>query len=357
MPAARLVGFAALAAWLAAFSLSAQVGDTGAFAGTIRDEQGRPLAGATVIFRGLDFELERQIQSDKKGSFYYGGFRPGRYQITILRGQQVLWSHPVILPYLKEVQPIEIDLQKLREAAEQTQHLDPALEQQRDAERRQREREDLLSSHYNQGARLLDQGRPEEALKEFEAALALEPDRDATYALLGNAAAAAGRPEDALRYYRRALEMNPREAAHHNNLGILLARSGELEEALAQFQQALQLDPSRAATYYFNRGAALLNAGRAGEALLALREATRRDPTLAVGHYFLGLALYRSSPRRAEGGTERVEPRPGTVEAFQRYLELEPGGDYAEPAREFLKELGVTPPAGLLPEPSPKPLE
>lgn len=334
----------ALSGWLLALSLAAQGPTTGAFAGTVRDEAGRPLADATIIIRSLDHNLEWQTYTDKKGSFYYGGFRPGRYLITLLRDQQVLWSGPVNLAHFEQAHPVEIDLKKLREAAEQARRLDPELERRLQAEREQRAREEKLESHYTLGARHLEQGRPEEALQEFQAALEMEPNRHVLYGLLGAAAAAAGRRDAALRHYRRALELEPGEAAHHNNLGTLLVEEGQLEEALVQFQQAAQLEPDRAATYHFNRGAALLNAGHPGEALSPLREAVRRDPTLAVAHYFLGLASFRTSPRRAtEAGGERVEPRPGTVEAFRRYLELAPDGDYAERAREILKELGVTP--------------
>ena len=334
----------ALSGWLLALSLAAQGPTTGAFAGTVRDEAGRPLAGATIIIRSLDHNLEWQTHTDKKGSFYHGGFRPGRYLITLLRDQHVLWSGPFTLSHFEQAHPVEIDLKKLREAAEQARRLDPELERRLQAEREQRAREEKLESHYTLGARHLEQDRPEEALQEFQAALEMEPNRHVLYGLLGTAAAAAGRRDAAIRHYRRALELAPGEAAHHNNLGTLLVEEGQLDEALVQFQQAAQLDPDRAATYHFNRGAALLNAGHPGEALAPLREAVRRDPTLAVAHYFLGLASFRTSPRRAtDAGGERVEPRPGTVEAFQRYLELAPDGDYAERAREILKELGVTP--------------
>jgi len=340
----------ALSAWLLVLALAAQVGSAGAFAGTVLDEEGRPLASATIVIRSLDFNFEHQVQTDKNGRFYHGGLHPGRYLITLLREQQVLWSGPAALRALESVHTVDIDLKALRAAAEQARRLDPELERQLQADREQRAREEILENHYTLGARHLEQGRPEEALREFQAALKMEPNRHVLYALLGSAAAAAGRREEALGYYRRALELEPGEAAHHNNLGTLLVEEGKLDEALAQFQQAAQLEPERAATYYFNRGAALLNAGHPGEALSPLREAVRRNPTLAVAHYFLGLASLRTSPRRpAEAGGERVEPRAGTVEAFQRYLELVPDGEYAARTREILTELGVVPPAAPAP--------
>lgn len=346
----RWLPLAVLAACLAPLLLLGQGPELGAFSGTVRDEQGRPMAGATVVFRGIDFNLRREIQTDRDGRFYYGGFQPGRYHIAVLREGRILWSLPVTLSHSREVLQLEIDLQKLRQAAGRVQHLDPELERQREADRQRREHEEHLQEYLNRGLRHLNDAHPERALEEFQAALELEPSRGGTYALLGAAYAAADRRPEAMDSYRRALELEPGEGAHHNNLAILLVRSGQLEEALAQFGKAAQLDPDRAATYQFNSGATLLNAGRPADALSALRLATRRDPTFAVAHYFLGLALLRTSPRRSpEGGPERIEPRPGTLEAFQRYLQLAPDGEYAESAREYLKQLGAGSPQLLLP--------
>ncbi|MFQ5777861.1 MAG: tetratricopeptide repeat protein [Terriglobia bacterium] len=350
----RILLAALVLSW-AVLSLAAQSPEVGAFAGTVRDEQGKPLAGARIIFRSLDFNLQREVETDKEGHFFHGGLHSGRYHITILRGEQVLWSHPVTLPRFREVLPLEIDLQKLREAAERLMRLSPELEQRREADRVGRERAEQLQRHYNRGNRLLNQGRPEEAIDEFKAALALEPERGSTEALLGMAYAAAGRTDEAREAYQRALALEPREAAHHSNLGALLVRKGKVEEGLARFEKAAQLDPERAALFLFNRGATLLNAGRPTEAVASLRRAIRRDPALAVAHYFLGLALLRTSLPPSEGpDPESIDPRPGTIEAFQRYLQLEPEGKYAEAARTYLEQLGAPPPEVLLP-PAPPP--
>lgn len=336
---------------LASVPLHGQRTENGAFAGTILDEDGRPLAGATVVFRGIDFELRREIQTDKEGRFHYGGFLPGRYYILLLRERRLVWSLPVTLEPFQGVLQLDVDLKKLREAAEQTQRLDPELERLREIERQRLDREGRLQTHLNRGVRHLSSGHADQAIEEFKAALALEPKRGATHALLGAAFAAAGWLPEAMESCRRALELEPAEAAHHNSFGALLVRDGKLDGALPHFEKAAQLDPERAASYRFNSGAALLNAGRTAEAISALSQAVRSDPKMARAHYFLGLALFRTSPRRPAGqGAERIEPKPGTLEAFQRYLQLAPDGEYAELARNYLRQLGVAPPEMLLPE-------
>jgi len=343
-----LVAFAA--GCLATLALSAQA-PGGAIAGQVFDEQGQPLAGATVILRGLDrTDLRLQTETDPEGRFAHSSLQPGRYHLLLLRAGEILWSFPLTLPANQDRLRVEIDLKKLREAAAARRTLDPELERQRDADSRRLEEEQLLQSHYNRGARSLREKNPEEAVKEFQAALEMEPDRTTTYAMLGAAYAAAGQTDAALDASQRALEQEPTEGAHHNNLGTLLVSAGRLPEALEHFRRAAQLDPDRAASYQFNLGAALLNAGRSDEALPALEQATRSDPTLAVAHFFLGVALFRTSPQQPSAeAPDRVAGRAGTVAAFQRYLQLEPEGDFATEARDYLEQLGVPASDMLLP--------
>ena len=325
------------------FGTPARAQGTGAFSGVVLDEEGAPLAGASVILRRLEFNLERRIETDGEGHFYYGGFQPGRYRVLVERNDRVVWSTYAILPAGGELE-FRVDLKKLREDAERLGRLDPQLEQRREAERLRQAREDELDHHYTLGARYLSEGQPEEAIREYQALIEQLPGQATPHALLGSAYAAAGHLAEAAASYRQAIELEPPEAAHHNNLGLVLVRSGQLEEGLRYIERAAQLDPERAYTYEFNVGATLLNAGRPHDALSPLRQAVKLDPTFAVGHYFLGVTLLQTSPKQtAKSGDTEIVPRAGTVEAFQRYLQLAPDGPYAEQARAYLKQLGVTP--------------
>lgn len=346
----RWVWAALLGGCVAALALSAQA-PAGAIAGQVYDEQGQPLAGATIVIRGGErTDLRLETETNREGQFSQPGLQPGRYHLLLLREGQILWSFPVTLPPKQERLWVEIDLKKLRQAAEARRTLDPELERRREADRQHQEQQTLLQGHYNRGARYLREEKPEEALKEFQAALELEPNRGPIYALIGTAYAAAEQTDAALKAYQRALELEPAEGAHHNNLGTLLVSAGRLPEALEHFRRAAQLDPDRAASYQFNLGAALLNAGRPEEAVPPLQQAIRSDPTLAVAHFFLGVALFRTSPRQPSAeAPNRVAGRPGTEAAFQRYLQLEPEGEYAPAARDYLEQLGVPASDMLLP--------
>lgn len=322
--------------------LRAQSPQTGAFTGTVVDENGKPLAGATVVFSRLDYEFERRIETDGHGRFYHGGFHAGPYRITLLRDGHAVWATQTNMTSLGSEHRFDIDLKQVREEAEQRSQLDPELERRRDAEREREARAEELRQHYSLAARYLQEDRAEDAIHEFQAALDREPNNATAHSLLGLAYADAGRLPEAIASCRRALELEPHEAAHHNNLGTLLIRTGQVQDGVRHIEQAARLDAERAATYHFNIGAALLNAGRARDAVTHFRQAVRSDPTFAVAHFFLGVALVRGAPQAASG-TQSVPAASGAVEAFQRYLQLAPAGPYADKAREHLKQMGAAP--------------
>lgn len=342
---------AALLAWLVVLPLAAQQPSGATIAGTVLDELGQPLAGATVVIRGDTPPMRREAQTDAAGRFSAAGFPAGGYHCLLLREGEIVWSFPLTLPPGQEILRLEIDLKKLREAAQKRLHLTPEIERQQEVEQKRQEHSDRLNGYYNRGARFLRDNLPREAVEEYRNAVLLEPENGTSYALLAAALAAAGRRDDAIDSYRRALELEANEAAHHNNLGSLLVRAGRLEDALLHFKKAALLDPERAATPQFNLGAALLNVGRVEEALPALRQAVRLDPTMAVAQFFLGTALFRVAEKQSSRPwSERPRERAEIVSAFQRYLQLEPEGVYVRQARDYLELLGVAPPPMLLPQ-------
>lgn len=318
-------------------------------AGSILDEAGQPLTRATLVLHGRESGVRQETTTDESGHFTYANLEAGRYVLLVLREGQIRWSFPLTLPASQEVLHVTIDVQKLRQQLEAARRLDPALERRREADRTERDHQEKVRSQFNHGVRALDENRPADALKEFQALQAQEGESGTLCDLLGSAYAASGDNQQAEKYYRRALELEPGGAAHHNNLGKLLVAEGHVDEGLAEFRRAAALDTNQAATYEFNQGAALLNANRPGEAVAPLGNAVRTDPTLAVGHFFLALALYQAHPPTGpEKESDAVRAR--MVDGFQRYLQLAPDGEFAGDARDYLEKLGAPPGDMLLPQ-------
>ena len=52
--------------------------------------------------------------------------------------------------------------------------------------------------------------------------------------------------DEAIREYQEALRLQPDDAKAHNNLGIALDQKGQLDEAIRQYQEAIRLKPDYA---------------------------------------------------------------------------------------------------------------
>jgi tetratricopeptide (TPR) repeat protein len=104
----------------------------------------------------------------------------------------------------------------------------------------------------------------------------------------------------------------------------------------AELQKAAQLDPGKAGQYYYNLGALLVNAGQAEPAGEAFKKAIELDPKHADSYYQWGIYLLGKATFDASG---KPTPVPGTVEAFQKYLELAPTGQFADSAKGMLASM------------------
>ena len=107
---------------------------------------------------------------------------------------------------------------------------------------------------------------------------------------------------------------------------------------MANYNKAAQLDPAHAATYLFNEGAVLTNAGKVDDAIVAFDKVIAADPTKAEAYYWKGVNLIGKATLK---GDKMVAPE-GTAEAFQKYLELQPQGALAQPAKDMLASIGAT---------------
>lgn len=97
--------------------------------------------------------------------------------------------------------------------------------------------------HNNLGEGLRRQGRWEEAVKEVETALTLNPKNAEAQSNLGAAYLDRGEREKAQEHLQTAVKLNPNLFAAHYNLGLIYKQKGLLDQATEEFIQALNLNP------------------------------------------------------------------------------------------------------------------
>jgi tetratricopeptide (TPR) repeat protein len=173
----------------------------------------------------------------------------------------------------------------------------------------------VASGHYHSGATCLELGRLDEALAHLQAAVRIAPEHSDAQFTLANALVQAGRPAEAVAHFEAALRVKPAADAHCN-LGLALARLGRDDEAMAHFAAALQLQPDLAAAH-FQFAKVLARTGRADAADAHFAEAVRLAPDQAEaqGDYGVFLAQAGRLPEAVAHLQQVVRLRPASAEA------------------------------------------
>jgi protein O-mannosyl-transferase len=147
-------------------------------------------------------------------------------------------------------------------------------------------------AHINLGNVLSDKGQFDEAIRQYQEAIHLQPVNADAHNNLGARLIRKGQIYGAIREFREAIRVQPDHVGAHYNLGAALQETGQLDEAIRQYQEAIRLKPNNADAYG-NLGIALAMKGKTDEAIRQFREALRLKPNEALAHYNLGVALYK----------------------------------------------------------------
>jgi tetratricopeptide (TPR) repeat protein len=348
----RLIGLAVVLAALA-FTVST-FAQTGGATGKCTGEDGKPLVGYTIQVERQEMKWSQHTKTNKKGEYVYIGLAPGQYKITLLdpSGKQVFYETRHI--GLGDPTVIDFDMAKEKATAQKEQMANPETAKKIEEAAKDQKQFTGLKATFDQATLLYNQQRFSEAAAMYEQALPLAKDKNVPIVLgrladaYGNAAkleqnrdARMQDEQKAIDNYQKTLQMTPNDAGLHNNLGSVYAEMGKVADAQAEFQKAAALNPSGASGYYYNLGVVMVNQGKMEEASTALKKATDLDPNNANAFYWYGMALLGKAGTKPDGSVEVV---PGTVEAFQNYLKLQPNGQWAQAAQASLDQIKATVP-------------
>jgi len=327
--------------------------------GQILDVTGKPWADLGIQAVS-EQGAKADTKTDKDGNFSFHGLRNGVYTISILLPAPNK-------PYEVKVRVSGADTPKVnlnfkdvvaKQGAEYA-------EQQKKAEE-EKQKFQGMKAHFDNGVGFLNQAGQaradlakapadqrdqkkqevkdlsDKAVTELEAAKAAAGEKDPNlhlvWARLADAYDSDGRTDDAINAYKQAIEIKP-SAAYYNNLGGMYGRAGKIPEAMAAYNKSAELDPQNAAQAYRNGGITLYNTGRLKEAIEPLKKATELDPKNAQGWYLLGASLVYNMTTKRVGDKEEVVFAPGTIEAYQKAVELDPNGTYGQQAKLGLEQL------------------
>jgi tetratricopeptide (TPR) repeat protein len=155
--------------------------------------------------------------------------------------------------------------------------------------------------HAFQAMILADREDYEEAANESRLAVDISPDLLEVRWARGYVLDATGNPQEAIIEYQAALAINDRIPALHIALGRTYYALEQWDEAIDQFVRADSLNPTDSVPDTFI-GQIYLRTGEFGKAVQSMRQAAFEDPTNPNRHGNLGLAFYRNQePQQALG--------------------------------------------------------
>jgi serine/threonine-protein kinase len=154
-------------------------------------------------------------------------------------------------------------------------------------------------------------GRVDDAQKEVEALIALQPNNDDGHRLLGTLLAGKGNDADAIGHYQRAIAIRPNYWRNHASLGGFYFGTGRFAEAAIEFQRVTELQPE-SSWAYLNLGGAYHAAGDFQRAIDNYKRAIALSPGEYAAHSNLG-AVYHNQKRFADA-----------VEAYRAAIQLAP---------------------------------
>jgi choline-sulfatase len=147
-------------------------------------------------------------------------------------------------------------------------------------------------------------------------ALAEDPTNPSIYYQLGGRYQKEGRPKDALKVYETALAKGIESGQLHSHIATLLLREGKKDAAIAEYEKATKYNPADTESLA-NLATAYLATGRLDDAERAFKGLLTIDADNATGQNGLGLiAIQRREPQVARGYFERaVQLDPDLLEA------------------------------------------
>ena len=167
------------------------------------------------------------------------------------------------------------------------------------------------------------QGRWDEAAAEYRKILDINPLLPGIHARLGRALLSKPKPsptdvEQAKKNFEEELEIDPRNAAAEYVLGQLAADSSDFATAARHFAQATKLDANFAEAY-LGLGTSFNSAKRFAEAIPPLETYEKMAPDSPTGHYQLAVA-YAGAGRKDDANREAALQRQSSeaLEAVKR---------------------------------------
>ena len=326
-------------------------------------ENGEGVKDVMIRIERTDVKGDYKVKTRKKGDWFHAGLPMGIYTVGLEIDGTIVDRMAGVKLSSGDNQPINFDLTEIknRQAAAQANpaapppkevlaSMSPAERKKYEAELKKRQEQLTKNKELNEAFNLGMTAKREKdyatAVEHLTKASTLDETQDVVFANLGDSHSAwadtlrgderKAQLSSAITAYTKAIELKPDAGAYYNNIGLAQIKLGQDDEGKANLAKAAEMDPANGGRYYFNLGAVMVNSGNTDGAVEAFTKATEVDPNYSEAYYQLGTAMVGKAQTKEDGS---IIPAPGTVEAFQKYLELKPDGPNAASAQMMIQSL------------------
>jgi tetratricopeptide (TPR) repeat protein len=171
---------------------------------------------------------------------------------------------------------------------------------------------------------------------------AAKPDASPLWAYLGLAQSGLKKYDDAIVSFKKSFEVDtastkPKpdfQGLAQSGLGEIYARTGKVPEANAAYDAAAKANPPQAAFYLTNEAKIFFQTNQPDAQVAAADEAIAVAPNSAILYYLKGNGLVGKTTMDPK--TNKLVAPAGCMEAYQKYLQLDPNGLYSKDVKEIL---------------------
>ncbi len=183
----------------------------------------------------------------------------------------------------------------------------------------------MASAYYNRGNAYEQRGRYDQAIRDYDEVIYLDPGYAAAYLNRANAHQGKGDYDQAIQDYDEIIRRSPNFVPAYYNRGNAYERKGELDQAIKDYDEVIYLDPTYGPAY-INRANAYQAKGQYDRAIEDYDRAIRLNPGNAHAYYSRGLAY------RNKGDQDRA------LQEFNEAIRLNPSYAAAPYAQSLATE-------------------
>ena len=197
----------------------------------------------------------------------------------------------------------------------------------------------------------LAEARTDSHDKKYDAAEALmlkdtaaKPDSELLWYELGNAQLGLKKWDDAVNSFKKAADLSTAAkkpspeliGGAQAGIGEAYARNNKATEAQAQYDLAAKANPAKAGFYYSNETIVFSQIGNTDAQSAAADKAIAAVQKNALPYYLKGQALIGKAS--VDPKTQQIVLPPGCAEAYEKYLDLAPDGQFANDVKGILAQ-------------------